>query len=661
MSPDDLYEMEQLDSLATELAAAGRMARVAIAAREVPQPVFAATLRASLLSELPERRTADGVALAFDAGLTVPLPPVRPLDAPERLQDRRHALRPFSGTNPASAALTPHPDDVETIYATSPTEMDLTRAGRRWAATAIEAPAPTAMLEADGESHIAALKPSMRWHIPTRVLPSRWLAVGLAASVAIASLVYGTTLLVPARTVSTASQADAATLVRGDVSNALVAGTQLHEGDEIRVAAAGSATLQLGDSYVRMAGGADLQIKSLDPSHLNVDQITGRVYHRVTVPAGSDYQVETATVTWRATGTAFDLDRTFTSGGGEQVLGLALYDGLGVRGPGVQDSLAEGMSATIVLRPDGTLAGSPVIEPISAQAMSSPWLLANANLDAVLGLPLGHLAVLLSPNPTATPTAEPTVTPTPTPTPTEQPTAEPTPEPTPVPKPAPTARPTAQPTTTGPANLGSLAIVHNGNGTYTFSWPKYHGSWSDGSQYYKLMYVDYPGTPNYGTSGDYWVCNTAAADNSWTDTIPAGNYNVRLQVVDESSGNTVIKAQTNVVHLVAGPSPTLTPTQDLGPLGVHDNGDGTFTFSWTAYTGGPFSWYKLVYETTASGKDPSYPGGSPIWAVPGTGDTSSVPIPIGAGDYKVRIQAIGYPGGSAYAYAQTTVLHLVVP
>jgi len=31
------------------------------------------------------------------------------------------------------------------------------------------------------------------------------------------------------------------------------------------------------------------------------------------------------------------------------------------------------------------------------------------------------------------------------------------------------------------------------------------------------------------------------------------------------------------------------------------------------------------------------------------------------GHYKVRIQAIGYPGGNAYAYAQTTVLDLTVP
>jgi len=105
--------------------------------------------------------------------------------------------------------------------------------------------------------------------------------------------------------------------------------------------------------------------------------------------------------------------------------------------------------------------------------------------------------------------------------------------------------------------------------------------------------------------------------------------------------------------------PSLPPTVNLGALGVTDNGDGTYTFSWTAYTGGSFSYYKLVYEDTASGKTPSYPDGSPYWAVPGTGDTSAGPIAIPAGDYQVRIQAIGYPSG-AYVYAQSTILHLVV-
>jgi hypothetical protein len=46
--------------------------------------------------------------------------------------------------------------------------------------------------------------------------------------------------------------------------------------------------------------------------------------------------------------------------------------------------------------------------------------------------------------------------------------------------------------------------------------------------------------------------------------------------------------------------------------------------------------------------------------VPPSVATSAGPIPVGPGDYQVRIQAIGYPNG-AYAYAETTILHLIVP
>jgi hypothetical protein len=40
--------------------------------------------------------------------------------------------------------------------------------------------------------------------------------------------------------------------------------------------------------------------------------------------------------------------------------------------------------------------------------------------------------------------------------------------------------------------------------------------------------------------------------------------------------------------------------------------------------------------------------------VPPVGTTSWGPIQIAPGDYNVRIQAIGYPTGPPYAYAQTT-------
>jgi hypothetical protein len=666
--------MEQLDGLAAELAEAGRLARVNAANRERPEPAFAVRLRSELMRELPASRSALEAALADDLAAAAPVPPARPLSAPDRFIERRHGNRPFAGPDRRSWSDGLGPETLEVISATTLDGASRTRAGRRWESVHDPAgperahgtlgvlPEQTES-EAEDSGRVTALKPSMRWHIPTRVMPSRWIGAGLAASIALASLLYGSGVFWPARTSATADEAVSAMLVRGGSTRALTSGMELREGDEIRVTSAGRVTLRLGGSYVRMAGGADMQLKSLDPNHVVVSQIAGRVYHRVEVAAGGDYQVATAAVTWKAVGTAFDLNRYFTAGGGEQVRGLALYDGVDVHGPGLQDNLAEGTSATIVLSPDGSPVGSPVIEPITAAMLADDWLIGNAGLDAQLGLPLGRLAAVLSPEPTDSQTVAPATVPTDhsTGTPTAAPTATPTPAPTP--KLAPAAPPTAGPTPTGPASLGQLTYVHNGDGTYTFNWPKYKGSWAGGSQYYKLMHANYPSTPNYGTSGDYWACNDSQNDTSWTDSIPPGDYNVRAQVIDESGGSTIIRAQTAVIHVTVSPTATLPPTVNLGALSAHENGDHSWTFSWAAYTGGPFSYYKLVYETWGSGRNPSYPGGSPYWAAPGPGQTS-VTLAVGCGGiqpdhYRVRIQAIGYPNG-AYAYAQTTVLDLLV-
>ena len=672
MSPDQMTELAQLDALAAELADAGRLARMANANRERPEPSFAVRLRGELLGQIPARAEYAGAPTAEDTARR-PMPPIRPLDAPDRPLDRRHANRPFGGPDRRWADLPASPNRLPSTRgarAIGPYGVAVRRDGQSSVATGIALgprrsqagfgwlPDEDPGRDFDETREETALKPSMRWRIPTRIAPSRWIAAGLAASVALASLLYGSGILWPARTVATTDEAVGATLVRGGASMALVSGTELREGDELEVADGGRATLQIGGSYVRMAGGADVRLTSLDPNHVAVGQIAGRVYHRVAVPDGGDYQVTTASVVWKAHGTAFDLDRRSTAGGGEEVRGLALFDGIDVHGPQLQATLAEGTSATVVLAPDGTPSGSPVIDPISATTLADAWLLGNANLDSMLGLPLGQLASVVTPAPRPTSTTDTTILlpDEPTDAPTATPTATPRATPAPKATPAPTARHTARPTPAGPANLGQLQITRNGDGSYSFAWPKYTGS---GFLYYKLVYENWGKTPNYPAS-PYWVCNTAATDNIWTGSIDAGDYAVRLQVVDDSSGKVIIRAQTNVVHLTVTVPPSLPPTANLGPLVATPNSGGTYTFTWTAYTGGPFSYYKLVHETTASGKTPSYPDGSPYWAVPGTGDTSVGPIPIPPGDYQVRIQAIGYPDG-AYAYGQTAVLHLVVP
>ncbi|MGA3057993.1 MAG: hypothetical protein ABSE70_08180, partial [Candidatus Limnocylindrales bacterium] len=400
MSRDELSEMEQLDDLARELAEAGRMARVAIADRERPQPAFEMRLRAELVRGSSSPGSVFEAAPAEGGATEVPLPPTRPLDAPQRFVERRRENRPFAVERRESAG-TPDLAFLALGTRTPHDDADTTRAAKRWAASADE-PAVGALPsaeEAEEAGRVTALHASMRWHIPTRAMPSRWIAAGLAASVAIAALLCGSGILWPVRAPATADEAVSATLVRDGTASTLTAGTELREGDEIRVASGGRATLMIGASIVRLDSGANLKLDSLDPNHEAVNQLAGRVYHRVSVPAGGDYRVVTAAVTWKAHGTAFDLDRHSTGAGGEEVRGLALQHGVGLNGPGVQASLQEGTSATVQLVPDGAPGAAPVIEAITSQTLAERWLVDNAGLDSRLGLPLGLPGQTLLRNP----------------------------------------------------------------------------------------------------------------------------------------------------------------------------------------------------------------------------------------------------------------------
>jgi hypothetical protein len=107
-------------------------------------------------------------------------------------------------------------------------------------------------------------------------------------------------------------------------------------------------------------------------------------------------------------------------------------------------------------------------------------------------------------------------------------------------------------------------------------------------------------------------------------------------------------------------NPPATPGQvvDLGPLGAADNLDGTLSFDWTAYSGGSFGGYELVYETTASAKTPSFLASSPSWAAPAQTDTSAVIGRPAPGSYQVRLQAIASVDGQAVVVAQTSIIHV---
>lgn len=638
MSPEQLSEMEQLDALANELHDAGRLARVAIDHRARPESAFAGKLRSDLFAAYGQEETP---VAASESRVRNALAPVA------NLMERRGHARPFGyrpsvDVNAEPEILRPEPQP----------QVRETRAGRRWSGLGQGSrPSSRPSLDdllvegAHSESgHVGRLHPSLTWRLPVGMAPARLAVAGMAACLGLALVIGGSGLIWPSRPADLAAEADGTSVVRNGSASELAAGDRLQEGDEIRVGSGGHAVLTLGSSVVRVAEGGDLRLNSLDSSNLVLAQLAGRAYHRVSVPSGGSYTVVTASVSWRATGTAFDVDRYSSSSGGEMVRTLALQHSVDLSGPEITARVAEGDSATVVLRPDGSPNGQPVFAPIGADTLADTWLLENARADAQMGLPLGLLAVALSPAPqpvaTQTPTASPTATPTPEP-------AAATPAPTPVPEPV-TPRPTYP-----VVNLGPLYAHDNGDGTYSFSWTKYTGSWNS-ETYYKLVYGPWGSNPSFD-GGNYWACNGSSWQNTASVCVTPGDWAVRIQVVDESSGKIVIKGQTSVAHVTLG----LPPTVDLGPLSVTNLGGGQYRFTWAAYNGcPPFSYYKLM--ATTDGSDPDYPSGNGSYlAVPDTGATSAT-IPLGPGEYWIRIQAIGYPNG-AYAYAQTSILHLTVP
>ena len=327
-----------------------------------------------------------------------------------------------------------------------------------------------------------------------------------------------------------------------------------------------------------------------------------------------------------------------------------------------------------------------------------PFAIAGILVVSSIAFGANVMSSIVTPNPSATPvvvgdddpTDAPTLVPTDAPTlgpteapiavvtdaPTEVPTAVPTKAPTAVPTKAPTKAPTktnppATTRTAPPIASMTLTAVPSGK-IVNLTWSKYAGEYF---KYYGIVRSESVPQPTLelGTVPYLYFdnINTLTA----TDTTKAGHtYHYRAyaftdetfaagNVIPNCQANTIL-AVSNIVDVVipaASPTPVVSSptTQDLGALAVNDTLAGV-TFSWTAYTGGSFNFYKLVYETVASGKDPSYPGGSKYWAVPGTSDTSTTVTTIAPGDYNVRIQAIGTVNGSPFALAQTTVAHVHV-
>ncbi len=476
------------------------------------------------------------------------------------------------------------------------------------------------------------------------------LALIAAAGVAISSGIFSSAAA------NRAGQALDATLVRAGGGQALVAGTALAAGDEVRVATGGTATLILGSSQARLAGGADVKITTISGSSVELALLAGRAYNRVVLPAGGTYAVVTGPYTWTATGTGFDVARGPDPVGGDQVTVLALEHAIAASGPSTNRQIPEGSAVSVVF-------GSPssdeiVVGSIPPSVFTDPWLIGNAKTDETLGYPIGALAgVALAPNgtPTVSPTASPTASDQPTspqtdgplgspgtspsngPTATPPPTAHPTPTPTPTPSPSPSPSPTGTPQPT-------LGLSPNScTGGTILTWSKFGGS---GFVKYVLLRSSVPNIPKaYPAQGGATLVasTTSLTTQSASDTSGIAGLTYFYRTLVLGSANAILEAS-NVVAA---------PAFGVGDLDQASVNQGYVV--WNGYGGSAacFSEYRVQYSPDADFAILSHIKS----IVVASEKTTNVEVPAGGipGDtiyFRVQVVHLGIP--SLFVVAQTS-------
>lgn len=483
--------------------------------------------------------------------------------------------------------------------------------------------------------------------------PALWLLVlvGLGIALIAAAGFAISSGILSAAPANRAGQAVDATLARAGGSQALVAGTALAAGDEVKVAGGGSATLILGSSQARLAGGADVKINALSSSTVQLALLAGRAYNRVVLPAGGAYAVVTGPYTWTATGTAFDVTRGPDPVGGEQVTILALEHSIAASGPSTNWQIPEGSSVSAVF-------GSPssdeiVVGSIPPGVFVDPWLISNAKTDELLGYPIGALAgVALAPN--GTPTVSPTATDQPTSTPTDSPLASPSPSDGPSPSSAPTATltPTAHPTVTptptptaspspSPSPTGApqptLALSPNScNGGVILTWSKYGGA---GFAKYVLLRSSVPKMDGATVIASTSIRRTlSAADASGVD-----GLTYFYQTLVEGSGNAILEASNVVAAPVFG----------VGDLNQASVNQGYVVWNGFGGSAACFSEYRVQYWPES---DPTAVNAIIVTSIKQT----NVQVPAAGGVYSpgdtidFRVQVVRVIGSSSFVVAQTT-------
>jgi hypothetical protein len=505
------------------------------------------------------------------------------------------------------------------------------------------------------------LRPRVARRAPGVMPATRWTVAAVAAALIVSVIGLGPGRLLHAPAASRAGDVSAASLIRDGSTTALVAGTTLQVGDEIRTADAGRATLQLGTSQARLAGGSDVAIRSLNADELMLEQLAGRVYHRVDVPTGGTYTVATAAASWTAHGTAFDLDRRVLPSHADRMTVLALEHSVGVAGPGVSATVTEGRRAELLLGADG-VAPDIATGPIRSSDLADGWLAANAALDRASGFSVGVLVGIAptdSPPPAPTLESSPAATPDPwiqpsaipaprtTPNATPRPTPKPTVRPTAAPPPA-TAEPTPRPTPT-PTPIAPLALTASAcPGGTVLDWSE---SLSGSFHHYKTLWSSsetFSGASVVSGSASQYRSKTSVADVNAT-----GARWYRTYAYD-SANHVIGKSGTRSATGMGAPDV-------MGILTVTD-GAGTTDFAWTPFVGseGCFTYYKVVYS--ADDPSPSYVKGDPYATYSGDQSAGSASSnAVLSGTYWFRVQVVRATDLGVFIVAETDSVQHVVP
>lgn len=530
------------------------------------------------------------------------------------------------------------------------------------------APLPLAARTIGTELTLDRVRARVVRRAPALIRMPRWSVVAVAAVVVAAVFGLDGRWLQDGRAEAAVVGAADATLVRDGTSAALEAGATLQPGDRVVTGPRGFATLALAGGETRLGGDAEVRLDAIDHEHVELDQIAGRTWHRVAEPV-ERYVVRTADVTWTATGTAFDLDRHTTAGGGEAVRAVGIEHDVVIDGPALAVIVREGQVALVALDRGGPRVGA--LTQASAADLDDPWLRWNGRRDLALGFDLGILTATLDeadpslatsprPAPTAALAPEP-VGPSPAP-----PSAGPvatgaaTPAPTSTPRPTakPTASPTAKPTASPTPGLAGLDLVLTAcpGGSAVLEWSKapatgFHHYQGLRSTSGTIAPVYPPMAPAVAPDGLY-VTDRATVRAIDVGLTPGTTYAWRA--VAFAAGDQAYAA-----------SPVKTaPIKGVKALGVLEwvEEAGSVVLDWQPY-GGPaacFGVAKLVLSQDDT--TPSYlEGAAAAWASESQSAASATIVGLAGGTYHARLEILLDSWAGKRLVAHTDVATIVVP